>query len=163
MEFGQLVSSENQQARFKTFSILKVIYTGCSMKGPMLLLFQWWTKSFQNKFFSSAMWVASNKLKCALRILILCSLKILCTVYTAKEATSLFLSGISKSFLKRWLLYMHFEWIVATQNKKLNSGHYTFGKCYIQGAQRKKKHHSFLPRAPKISRINAFYTYTLAK
>ena len=31
MEFQQLVSNENQRARFKTFSTLKMIYTGCSM------------------------------------------------------------------------------------------------------------------------------------
>ena len=49
MEFGQLVSNENQQARFKTFSTLKMIYTGCSMKGAILLPFQWSTKSFQKE------------------------------------------------------------------------------------------------------------------
>ena len=49
MEFGQLVSNENKQARFKTFSTLKMIYTGCSMKGAILLLFQWSTKSFQKE------------------------------------------------------------------------------------------------------------------
>ena len=29
--------------------------------------------------------------------------------------------------------------IVANQNKKLESGHFTFWKCYIQGAPRKKQ------------------------
>ena len=37
MEFGQLVSYENQEARFKTFFTLKVIYTGCSKKGAILV------------------------------------------------------------------------------------------------------------------------------
>ena len=49
MEFGQLVSNENQQAKFKAFSTLQMIYTGCSMKGVILLLFQWSTKSFQKE------------------------------------------------------------------------------------------------------------------
>ena len=49
MEFGQLVSNENQQAKFKTFSTLQMIYTGCSMKGAILLFFQWSTKSFQKE------------------------------------------------------------------------------------------------------------------
>ena len=47
MEFGQLVSYENQQARFKTFSTLKMIYTWYSMKGAKLLLSQWSTRSIQ--------------------------------------------------------------------------------------------------------------------
>ena len=38
MKFGQLVSNENQQARFNTFSTLKMICTGCYMKGAILLL-----------------------------------------------------------------------------------------------------------------------------
>ena len=49
MEFGQLVSKENQQAKFKAFSTLQMIYTGCSMKGAIMLLFQWSTKSFQRE------------------------------------------------------------------------------------------------------------------
>ena len=40
MEFEQLVSNENQQARFNKFFTLKMIYTGCSVKGAILLLFQ---------------------------------------------------------------------------------------------------------------------------
>ena len=38
MELGQLVSNENQEIRFKTFSTLKMLYTGCSTKGAILLL-----------------------------------------------------------------------------------------------------------------------------
>ena len=49
MEFGQLVSNENQQARFKTFSTMKMVYTRWSMKGAILLPFQWSTKSFQKE------------------------------------------------------------------------------------------------------------------
>ena len=49
MKFGELVSNENQQARFKTFSTLKMIFQGGSMKGATLLLFHWSTKSFQNE------------------------------------------------------------------------------------------------------------------
>ena len=49
MEFEQLVSNQNQQARFKMFSALKMIYTGCSVKEAILLLFQWSTKSFQEE------------------------------------------------------------------------------------------------------------------
>ena len=49
MEFEQLVSNQNQQARFKTFSALKMIYTGCYVKEAILLLSQWSTKSFQEE------------------------------------------------------------------------------------------------------------------
>ena len=66
MEFGQLVSNEKQQARFKTMSTLKMIYIGCSMKGAILLLFQWSTFSVkfpERKNFSSGMWVAKDKAK----------------------------------------------------------------------------------------------------
>ena len=38
------------------------------------------------------------------------------------------------------------------KNKKLKSGHYTFRKCYIQGASRKKQYHYFYHEAPKISK-----------
>ena len=55
MEFGQLVSNQNQQARLKTFSTLKMIYTGCFVKEAILLLFQWSTKSFQEENVSSEM------------------------------------------------------------------------------------------------------------
>ena len=47
MEFGQLVSNENQQGRFKTFCTLKMMHTECSMKGATLQLFQWSTRRFQ--------------------------------------------------------------------------------------------------------------------
>ena len=40
---------------------------------------------------------------------------------------------------KKWLLQVHFGLIVAKQNKKkLEWEHYTFWKCYIQGAPRNK-------------------------
>ena len=55
MEFEQLVSNQKQQARLKTFSTLKMIYTGCSVKEAILLLFQWSTKSFREENFSSEM------------------------------------------------------------------------------------------------------------
>ena len=45
----QLVSNQNQQERLKTFSTLKMIYTGCSVKETILLFFQWSTKSFQEQ------------------------------------------------------------------------------------------------------------------
>ena len=49
------------------------------------------------------------------------------------------------------------------QIKKLKSGHYTFWKYYKQGAPRKKQYNCFFLGAPKIPRINAFYTYFLGK
>ena len=47
--------------------------------------------------------------------------------------------------------------------KKLESGQYTFCNCYIQGASRKKQHHCFFCRAPKLLRKNDFYASTLDK
>ena len=49
------------------------------------------------------------------------------------------------------------------KKKKLKLGHYEFWKCYIQGAPRKKQYLCFFRGAPKILRINVFYTYTLGK
>ena len=67
-------------------------------------------------------------------------------------------SNITASFAKH--LKPHaFGLIVANQNKKT----IPFDKCYIQGAPRTKQYHWFLGGAPKISRINAFYEYTLGK
>ena len=42
--------------------------------------------------------------------------------------------------------------------KQPQSGHYTFWKCYIQDAPRKKQYHCFFRGAPKISRKSDFYT-----
>ena len=42
--------------------------------------------------------------------------------------------------------------------KQPQSGHYTFWKCYIQDAPRKKQYHCFFRGAPKISRKSNFYT-----
>ena len=50
-----------------------------------------------------------------------------------------------------------------TKIKKLKPEPYTFWKCYIQDAPRKKQYHCFFHGAPKIPRINDFYTYTLGK
>ena len=58
---------------------------------------------------------------------------------------------------------MHFGSVVVNQNKKLKSGHYTFWKCYVQGAPRKTQYHCFLRGARTISRINDFYGYTMGK
>ena len=66
MKLGQLVQNENQQARFKTFSTLKKTYTGCSMKGAILLLFQRSTKSSKKEKIFIGMGVASDKLKNAI-------------------------------------------------------------------------------------------------
>ena len=44
------------------------------------------------------------------------------------------------------------------KRKKPRSRHYTFWKCYIQDAPRKKQYHCFFPGAPKISRKSDFYT-----
>ena len=64
MEFGQLVSNENQQAKFKAFTTLQMIYTGCSMKGAILLLFSVEHQKFpERKKISSGMWGASDNLK----------------------------------------------------------------------------------------------------
>ena len=41
---------------------------------------------------------------------------------------------------------------MGNQNKKLESGHYTFWKCCKQGAPQRKQYHFFFPETPKISR-----------
>ena len=71
MKFGQLVSNENQQARFKTFSTLKMIFQGCSMKAATL------------------------------------------------EKYRGFFRGVVRSFIIKWVLHIHFWWIVVNQNKTI--------------------------------------------
>ena len=63
MELVQLVSNENQKARFRTFSTLKMIHTVCSIKGATILLFQWSTKSFQKEKFFTWNVSSSDRLK----------------------------------------------------------------------------------------------------
>ena len=64
--------------------------------------------------------------------MILNLLKILHTGCSKKEATTLIPSRSIWNFKRKWLSYMHFGLIVANQNNKLNSGHYTVWKWYIQ-------------------------------
>ena len=84
-----------------------------------------------------------------------------CYIQGASWKMPLLLSRSIDYFKKKWLLHMQFGLIVANQNQKLKRGHYTFWKCSLQGAPRKKQYHCFFRGAPKISRINNFYTYTL--
>ena len=84
-----------------------------------------------------------------------------CYIQGASWKMLLLLSRSIHYFEKKWLLHMQFGLIVANQNQKLKRGHYTFWKCSLQDAPRKKQYHCFFRGAPKISRINNFYTYTL--
>ena len=54
-------------------------------------------------------------------------------------------------------------WLWEIKIKRLKSGYYTFKKCYIEGAPRKKQHHCFFRGTPKISRKIDFYTYKLGE
>ena len=45
--------------------------------------------------------------------------------------------------------------------KKLESGHFTLWKRYIQDSPLTKRNHRFFRRAPRISRITNFYTWNM--
>ena len=47
--------------------------------------------------------------------------------------------------------------------KLLETGHYSFWKCFIQGAPCKKQYHCFFHGEPKIKKKTGFYTFTLAE
>ena len=88
----------------------------------------------------------------------------LCTCCPTKEVMSLLLLRSTQNSGEKWLFHMHFSQLVANQNgKKLESGHYIFWNCYIQGAARKKQYHRFFRRTLKISGKNYFYRSILGE
>ena len=50
---------------------------------------------------------------------------------------------------------------MTNQIKQLESGHFTFWKCYIQGASWTKQYHCFSREAPRSSRKIDFYACNL--
>ena len=63
MEFGQLMSNENQQAKLKTFSIENDIYSVLHKRSNIAAFSVEHQKFPERKDFSSGTWVASGKLK----------------------------------------------------------------------------------------------------
>ena len=53
--------------------------------------------------------------------------------------------------------------MVGNQNKKIESGHYTFSNCYMQGAPWRKQFRFFFHGAPKITKINYFCRCSLVR
>ena len=130
MEFGQLVSNENQQERFKTFSTLKIIYTGCSIKEAILLLFQWSTKSFQNFFFF--IWHVSSH--CALQFQ-----NTMCRVHHKRSSIAVSFADHLISHEKNIfrLLHIHFGQVKTNQNK--NPSIRTLNIVKIHGAPKSSR------------------------
>ena len=76
-----------------------------------------------------------------------------------KEAILLLLSRTTENFKKNWLLHMHFGVIVTYWIREIESGHFTFWKCYIQGGPRTKQFNCLLCGAPKIKKRRNFSTF----
>ena len=155
-----MLTNQNKTTRIRTVYILKLLHTGCSTKEAIKLLPLRSPKSSRKVDFC----------RCTLDYLQQTKIKKLdsghytfwnCYIQRAswKKQYLCFLRGTPESSRLNAFYTQILGKCWQIKTKKLESGHYTFWNCYIQGAPQKKHYLCFFRGAPQTSRLNAFYTH----
>ena len=145
MPFGIIVGNQILKTRIKRQYILKLLHTGCSTKETIGMLPSWSTWNFSNKklFDIHHGWIVQNQNKTT-RIYIFWKYYIHfqnATYRALQERSNDTASFAEHLKLQEKLTCADALWINCSQLKqtKLESGHYTFWNCYIQGDPRKNQ------------------------
>ena len=145
MHFRLKVANQNKKNRIRTLYVLKLLHTGCSTNEAITLLLWQSTWNFNNKklFDIHHGWIVQNQNKTT-RIYIFWKYYIHfqnATYRALQERSNDTASFAEHLKLQEKLTCADALWINCSQLKqtKLESGHYTFWNCYIQGDPRKNQ------------------------
>ena len=137
---------------------MNILYTGCSMKGAILLHLWRTTENYQNKFVFHLECVHREKLKWAIMIKTLCIYKELYTGHFMREALSLSLTKSTYNSWKKEVLQVGWKWIGSDKlNQQKRSGYEALriSLSFAQGIWMSSD------KLKSANQINTFHTFKM--